>query len=60
MLGRLWGAWRGGSARIDAGETTQRVVPSQIEITLEDLAKDVWLPLNLDFIQQTGELVEEA
>ena len=60
MLGRLWGAWRGESARVDAGETAPRVVPSLIEITLEDLAKDVWLPLNLDFIQQTGELVEEA
>ncbi|MBX3321306.1 MAG: HD domain-containing protein, partial [Nitrospira sp.] len=60
MLGRLWGAWRGEPAKVDAGETASHVVPSQIEISLEDLAKDVWLPLNLDFIQQTGELVEEA
>jgi hypothetical protein len=54
MLGRLWGAWRGESARVHTGEATPLVVPSLIEITLEDLAKDVWLPLNLDFIQQTG------
>ncbi len=60
MLGRLWGAWRGEPAKVDAGEIASHVVPSQIEISLEDLAKDVWLPLNLDFIQQTGELVEEA
>ena len=60
MLGRLWGAWRGESARVDTGEAIPLLVPSLIEITLEDLAKDVWLPLNLDFIQQTGELVEEA
>ena len=40
MLGRLWGAWRGESARVHTGEATPLVVRSLIEITLEDLAKD--------------------
>ena len=60
MLGSLWGSWRRGATGPGTGEIAPLAVPSQIEITLEDLAKDVWLPLNLDFIQQTGELVEEA
>jgi len=59
MLARLWGAFRGVRGIADAGEQTSRSIPNQIEISLEDLAKDVWLPLNLDFIQQTGTLVEE-
>ena len=42
MLGSLWGSWRRGATGPGTGEIAPLAVPSQIEITLEDLAKDVW------------------